>query len=280
MDYWSIIPPIKLKGTHYTLTGYSRAARKTSFYIPELKILLDCGISTNFSPEHIFITHGHLDHCFNLPMTLCDNPVKPIIYVPNEIEEYIKNFIHHAYVLCTLDHNPEIHKFYTLKSVFLENFIIKIKNTEFIVEIFKCFHTIPCLGYGFIEIRKKLKDEYKEIMNDKKKLIELKKSGVELMHQIKFPIFCYIGDTSDEILVNKELEKYPIIMIECTFLYPEHEEYAKINKHIHWNHINKYICDHEKITFILYHFSNRYNELEIVEFFKKNTLCTNIIPWC
>jgi putative mRNA 3-end processing factor len=59
-SYWNkklVLDKIKL-----TLTGYSRAAYRTGFYIPELGIMLDAGPQNFNKPSHIFITHAHADH--------------------------------------------------------------------------------------------------------------------------------------------------------------------------------------------------------------------------
>ena len=73
------------------------------------------------------------------------------------------------------------------------------------VKIIKCFHRVPCVGYGFTEVRDKLKDEYKNI--DGKELGKLRKDGVTITEKKEFHIFCYIGDTDLRVLENNELLK-------------------------------------------------------------------------
>ena len=67
---WNYTKPLTIKDTQYTLKGFSIAALRTNFYIKELGIMLDAGISANISPDHIFITHCHSDHSANLPFYL------------------------------------------------------------------------------------------------------------------------------------------------------------------------------------------------------------------
>ena len=64
---WNDHEHIKLSGTPYTLQGFSIAGYRTNFYIPQLNLMLDAGISANFTPKKIFITHSHADHIANLP---------------------------------------------------------------------------------------------------------------------------------------------------------------------------------------------------------------------
>lgn len=40
----------RLPGTQWTMTGYSRAAYRTGFYIPELDIMLDAGSLIALAP--------------------------------------------------------------------------------------------------------------------------------------------------------------------------------------------------------------------------------------
>ncbi len=67
---WEAREPIKLAGTQYTLRGFSIAGYRTNFYIKELDLMLDAGISANFAPKKILITHCHSDHIANLPFHL------------------------------------------------------------------------------------------------------------------------------------------------------------------------------------------------------------------
>ena len=67
---WDDREPITIPGTQYTLRGFSIAALRTNFFIKELSIMLDGGLSANYSPDHIFITHSHTDHIANLPFHL------------------------------------------------------------------------------------------------------------------------------------------------------------------------------------------------------------------
>lgn len=49
-------------GPNWTMVGYSRAADRTFFYIPELKLGLDAGGCRGRQPDYTFITHTHIDH--------------------------------------------------------------------------------------------------------------------------------------------------------------------------------------------------------------------------
>ncbi len=56
----------KIKGTEFTLMGFSVAALRTNFFVRELNVMFDAGLSSNYSPTNIFLTHCHSDHFTNL----------------------------------------------------------------------------------------------------------------------------------------------------------------------------------------------------------------------
>jgi ribonuclease Z len=277
-NYWKKTESIKLKGTPYSLIGYSIAARNTGFYIPELRVALDCGVPSNHSPEHIFISHCHLDHCGCLPNTIIDmGSIKPNIFVPKSSESQLRNYIHHTFAMTKNTPTPKIHSKYTLiPAVSEDRIMISIKKMPYAIDIIRSFHTVPCVSYGFSEIRTKLKPEYLSILQ--KDIEAIKLSGVQITDTVEVPQFCFVGDTDERIFGNLILEKFPTIIIECSFLYPEHIKHAKDDKHMHFNNMKEYIISHPDITFVLIHFSSRYTDEEIREFFKDKKL-DNMVIW-
>lgn len=287
---WTHVTPIKIPNTYFTLTGYSWAARNTSFYIPEMKIMLDCGVEHEYIPDHVFITHGHCDHSKNIPNTIIQlsnykikqqQKKKVNIYVPIEIVGYVKNYIDAFYVMSKNNPTHDAHNKYNLIPVETNTRIqIAIRNTKYIVEIIKCFHTVPCVGYGFIEVRNRLKSEYKGI--SRQELVNLKKTGIEIQEEYEHAMFCYLGDTNEWVYTNKEtsetLKKYSVIISECSFIDTSQIEQAKKKKHIYIENIDEIIKNNLNKTFILYHFSDRYDDQDLIDFFIKKGY-PNVFPW-
>jgi ribonuclease Z len=282
---WEDQTPIQIPQTNYTLKGFSIAALRTNYYIKELGIMLDAGLSANLSPDYIFVTHGHADHCANLPYHLYS--VKPNsqiqIYAPSESVTKFKKLLDSAYELSadtdiTTTELPLSNTCYNLIGVDsmskLQN--INIKGKKIDVEIIPCTHSVPCVGYGFTEQRLKLKPEYQKLSG--KEIGALRKTGAEINYEMAIPFFCFLGDTSKDILQNPVLEKYQTIMIECTFISDDEIEQANKTMHMHWQSLESYIVAHPNITFILYHFSQRYKRSEIIDFFALKNL-PNVITW-
>jgi len=274
----------KIPGTYLTLIGYSRAADETCFYIQELDIMLDCGMKNNFMPDHIFITHGHSDHSRNMPCSLLElgnsknssNTKHPIFYLPIEIVDLGKQYIHSFYALSKFNPNTKIHNKYDIVGVIPNKKIeIEIKNKKFIVEIIKCFHRVPCVGYGFTEVRQKLKDEYLTLKGNE--IRDLKNEGIQITKDVEYPLFCFLGDTMENIFNVTSILNYPVIMIECSFLYDDEIQMAKEKSHISWFVLEPFVKAHPNKTFILFHFSKRYTVDEIKNFFDGKY--NNIILW-
>jgi phosphoribosyl 1,2-cyclic phosphodiesterase len=57
-----------IPGTPWLLSGYSRSAYRTGFFINGIDIMLDAGPQTFRKPGYIFITHTHADHIAELPL--------------------------------------------------------------------------------------------------------------------------------------------------------------------------------------------------------------------
>ena len=52
-------------------------------------------------------------------------------------------------------------------------------------------------------------------------------------------------------------------------MYPEDFVIAESNKHIHWDQLYPFVQSHSDRLFVLIHFSMRYEDDEIIEFFEK-----------
>jgi ribonuclease Z len=282
--YWKQVSPITIPNSQLKLTGYSWAAKNTSFYIPELKIMLDCGVENDYIPNHIFISHCHADHSKNIPLNIiqlnnskCKEKRKINYYVPEVMVDCVINYIDSFFIMSKNNPNHKAHQTYNIIGVKDNSRIeLLIRNKKFIVEVVKCFHTVPCVGYGFIEVRQRLKDEFKNLQREQ--IIELKKSGVEIQKEVEIPLFCYLGDSNERVFSNDLLKKYSVIMSECTFLYPDQINDAKHKKHIHFDNLKNIIEANMDKTFILYHFSDRFEKEEIVNFFNQKHY-NNVILW-
>lgn len=272
---WNSFPQHVIENGKYTIVGYSRAANNTGFYIKELELLLDAGIETTGKLKLILITHGHLDHSYMITKCISCNKIKPNVICPINIIEYLQNFIVSAENMNDLDKSYAINKIqiYGLESNNM--FQYNLKRGIYYIETFKCYHSVPTLGYGIYKYSRKLKSIYypckgrcSENCNcNKMKMIEDSRNGHEIYDYIVNKFLCYLCDTTIDVFNDERIFEYSTIMIECTFLYQEDKDNAIKTNHVHWDDLEPYIELYPNCYFILFHFSLRYDDDAIHEFF-------------
>eukprot|EP01126_Amoeba_proteus_P016183 TRINITY_DN17440_c0_g1_i1.p1 TRINITY_DN17440_c0_g1~~TRINITY_DN17440_c0_g1_i1.p1 ORF type:complete len:324 (-),score=50.34 TRINITY_DN17440_c0_g1_i1:184-1155(-) len=263
----------------YTLHGNSWSCNYTAFQIPELGWSLDCGFIAH--PQwrtHMFLTHAHGDHSTALPFIISRH-IPPTIYIPEEAADSCRSYLDN-YVNFRL-HGQDIDV--RLPTFFIEGVRSGTKfklsgkaHGDKVVEVFKCYHSVPCVGYGFSQEKKRLKPEYSGFQG--RQLGELRRKGVTIDQFYEAPMFAFMGDTTVEFYAEQaELEKknepnvfrYPLIITECTFLGTgdTDEVRAYKTKHTVWTLLKPFVVSHPQITFVLIHFSMRNTEQEIRSFF-------------
>lgn len=263
----------KIPLTCWSISGFSRAAYRTGFYIPELDILLDAGPQNFNHPSSIFITHTHGDHIANLPFTFIgdENGNHFIqLYAPKQAELYLRKYISCLFEVNSLQSQYEVicNDWYQYNGYDTYTIFRTLLNKSlFEIEVILCDHSIPTISYGFSLVKQKLKPEYFGMST--KDIGKLRKSGVEITHEVVEKKFTFICDTSIAVMTTyPQILNYPVIFIECTFLYPEEMENAIQTKHIHWLDIEPYVINNPNSIFVLIHFSLRYKEEEIIQFFR------------
>jgi len=144
------------------------------------------------------------------------------------------------------------------------------------VTLVKSFHSVPSVGYCFFDTKLKLKEEYKSLKGAE--IAALRKQGVQIQTEQLVPLFVFTGDTTPQIFSQEILFQFPVIITECTYLNDSENEKAKKNSHTHWNEVKEIIKAHPNIIFVLTHFSCKYSDKFISEFFQKQNI-KNAIAW-
>jgi ribonuclease Z len=65
---------------------------------------------------------------------------------------------------------------------------------------------------------------------------------------------------------------------ECTFLHPDHRQTAWDRKHTHWGDLRPIVEANPQTHFVVTHFSLRYSDEEVLDFFRGVTL-PNLTAW-
>jgi len=255
-----------------TLTGYSKSTDRTSFSVPELKLLLDAGYcKRDTQPEFLFLTHGHDDHSKDLGYA-ATRKGGITIYCPVEIVPFVNSYLLSQLQLDLSKDVDPLKLNWTIKGTKAgEEFTFGKSNHK--VTVIDCIHSVPCIGFCFSEKRTRLKEPYQKLKADE--LLKLKKEGIDVQELYYKGLFVYLGDTHIDVFKNNPiLFDYPVIIVECTFLFNEIEVIEKANRdgHIHWNDLKPIITSHPTISFVLIHFSLRYTESEIFQFFESQNV--------
>jgi ribonuclease Z len=248
----------------WKLQGHSKAGERTGFWIEQLKICLDAGLSTYRSPKAIFISHTHTDHSFQFVqmVTRRSAPIKGQeklqgrpLYFPTSGEEPLTTLIYATWCLSDGKMSdkaplPILFKHQGTHPFPVEPFkkftVPGINNIE--VETLPAYHSVDSIGYGFSSIKIKLKDEYMDLAkNDVQKFIKLK-AHVNVYRRTVIPELVFFSDsTIDNLTKHDEWKKYPVIMVECTGFSEIHtpdKTYAIA--HTHWDHLFPVMLEHQK----------------------------------
>jgi ribonuclease Z len=276
MAHWQ--KKMTIPGTPWEICGFSRSAYRTGFYIASLDLMLDAGPQNFSHPSHILITHTHIDHCACLPLTLIgDETHHSHIYAVDEAGPRILNYISGMFSVNAME-DCDASPFYTFHGLRAHSrFSLTTKKTELEIAVFECDHPIPTISYGFSERKQKLKEEYIGLPGNE--IGKLRKDGVGITYEALQKKFAYVCDTSIDVFeLNPSILEYPVVFIECTFLFQDEVQNAIQTKHIHWNQLKRFVLQHSEIMFVAFHFSQRYKDREIADFFDKQSL-KNLIWW-
>lgn len=254
------LPVRSLEYKGLTIEGYSRAAVQTYWRIPELRLCFDLGGSpwSFMGTESLFITHPHLDHMAALPVIVARRRMMkmtpPTVYVPEEIAEATQRML---LAWQKLDRGRMLCEIVGVKP----GTDIELSR-EHVVTVFPTKHTVPSVGYCVWDRRKKLKPEYAGMSGDQIRDIRL--SGVEVTHEVRFPIVCYCGDTAPAGLdADPCIYDARILITEMTFVRPDHRK-EKIHKfgHTHLDDLVERADRFKNELIILGHYTTRSLEKE------------------
>ncbi|KAL9649077.1 hypothetical protein ABK040_008454 [Willaertia magna] len=276
--------------TVLSLIGHSKSAEATYYQIPQLSTNIDMGFIEkkymNQNPNTFLITHTHADHSFYMASAqpaFINRKESNLLYVPEECVKYVENFLFSCQELnANKDLEREsIQERKPLKVIGVKpgDILQNIGRKEnYFCKVFKCDHSVPCVGYAIYEKKKKLKKEYLNLKS--KEIIELKKNKIEINEEVHEARIAICGDTTFKVFEENPflLEDFSVIVIECTFLEEGQEEQALNACHIHFNHLVPFIEKYQNVTFILTHFSLRYNDEFILNFFKEKNY-KNVVPF-
>jgi len=242
--------------------GTTLAGEETFVVVPEMNLAFDLGRAPRevVSIDHIFLSHGHMDHSaglayyFGQRMFVDNTPGN--LYLPVPLVEPARQLLR---VWADIDgHEPpaNVHGVRPGEDIPLRR--------DLLVRPFKVNH--PCrrydrsvvegLGYAAIEVRRKLKEEFRDRTGPQ--IVELKKRGVEVTRRVEIPLVAYCGDTAPgEFLELDCVRTARILLLECTFVEPEHQDRARAGYHFHVRSLAEWLPRLNNGRIVLTHLSRR-----------------------
>lgn len=255
----------------YRVQGISVAGEQTVIQIPELDVAFDIGTCTRavLSVPTIALSHAHMDHLGGLPYWFSQRYFQKIggeTHMPDkadggkpkppvgrcvchpELEQPLRGMMR-AWEPLERQRTP-----FDIVALEPER-DIELKN-NILMRAVATRHTVPSLGFAVLERRSKLKEEFRDLPQEK--LRELRGRGVEITRQMEIPLVAYTGDTAPgEFLVRDEFADARIMIAECTFFEPDHNERARTGMHLHIDDIVRMLPVWKAEAIVLVHVSRR-----------------------
>mmetsp|Transcript_19833 Transcript_19833/g.42557 ORF Transcript_19833/g.42557 Transcript_19833/m.42557 type:complete len:596 (+) Transcript_19833:154-1941(+) len=293
------------KSNSLSLIGLGRSADASAYFIPELGIALDAGLHvSSLKPKSVLLTHGHRDHIGALPVHASYGA---LILVPKKIKKLVHNFL---VAEAQLNYGEITTEEQTLEALGGFNLVGTTDGTRIMLPKDKymgsptpigvnCLSAphkegVPANSYGIFRQKQRLKKEYQGMSKSELgALLRTKRSAgkdekeLTITESYDEGILFYTGDTTITLLRERWREicrAYKYIIHEATFLGPPSSDLdssVRAKGHTHYAQLHPWICAFPTRTFILVHWSLRYEKEEVLEFFRNNYggVPKNVVLW-
>lgn len=247
-----------------TLRGISVGGVYTTLQVPELSVLLDVGLPLRAfcAADHIFLSHGHVDHMGGLLGLLgvrgmMNKPKPPRLFLPADIEADLQAMLVTASRLQRFPLEVET-------VPMRPGDALRVTNTLW-VRAFRTHHPVPSLGFQFFRRVNKLKPEFMSLSGQE--IAARKLRGDPLFTEAEHLELCYATDTLARVLdTNPSMLTSKVLALECTF-YDERKSLADAHAgcHIHLDELIERADSFENEHLVLMHTSQIYSPREARE---------------
>ena len=252
--------PVELNLGGLRIEGWSRAGDETWFRVHPPGLAFDTGRgAVQLAGAHdVFLSHGHLDHALGLPYVLSQRSLHreafTRVFCPEEIREPLA-----AMIVATERLERARYRYEVVGLTPGERVEV---GRDLAIEPFRTDHVVPTLGFHLIRRKRRLPEAL--IGRPAAELIALRERGVETAEVVEEIWLSYCGDTGPAVFeLEPRLYESRVLMVECTFLTPEHRDRGDLYKHIHLADLAARAGSFRNEALVLHHLSRRHTLSEL-----------------
>ncbi len=246
--------PVSIAASGFTIEGKSIAGNESWFRVGELGLALDIGRCPDLlvPTPHVLITHAHLDHSLGIPFYAAQRKLQSLpagtICLPAENVELTRELIRVHERLQGSRYDLQLLGF-TAGESFSPRRDLRVRAHD-------ATHTIPARAWEVLELRRKLRPEYRD--SEGEEIRRIRASGVSVTDEEEASLLFYTGDTDREIFDRSPaLFGSRVLIIECSFVQPDDRDRADRYRHIHADDLWARAEQFENELILLTHFSLR-----------------------
>ena len=252
-----------VRAGRYTVRGVSVGGVYTSLHVPELGVLLDIGLAPRSfaGVDQLLISHGHADHIGALNTLLGirglmrRGPLK--IFMPSEIVDDVCAAVAATSRLQRWD--------LAIEPVGMQPGDEQPLRDRLWLRAFRTLHTVPSLGYSFVQRVDKLRPEFTDLPGPE--IARRRKLGEDLLYVDERHELAYVTDTLVTVLERQpELLDVRVLVLECSFLDDRKDRAAsRAGCHVHLDELVDWAPRLRNEQLVLMHFSQIYKPREVRE---------------
>lgn len=238
------------------IEGASRAGDRTWFRVhpPGLAFDTGRGALALTGAEHIFLSHGHLDHALGLPFVLSNRTMQELaptrVYCPAPTAAALEAFVAAAARLEEEEYAHEVRGLEPGDRVEV--------GRDLVVEAFAVDHGVAALGFHLLRARKRLSPEHRDKTGPA--LAELRRRGVVVEERDEQVWVTYCGDTGPRVFdLEPRLFEAEVLLLECTFLADADGDRAAGFGHLHLRDLERRVERFANRAIVLHHLSRRHS---------------------